>query len=211
MQLSSFCNIILLEVKQGRRAESTLSVVPQLPIIQTEGSFLSFPFPFASLLVSGLLLLFFLPQFDKDNRTRCSCCSSWSGENVVIFSVPVTFWTLILAVNGSRQKGKKYNRLSRNNVNKCAVDCCVRGSETCLFTLGYLVQSHFIRKRHVTMVYKSIKRRGVTHYYDLFAKKGDILVYFPLRKPQKPHKCTLLAFLVNQGTHTPPPPARPPP
>ncbi len=45
----------------------------------------------------------------------------------------------------------------------------------------------------------------MTHYCDLFAKIGDLLVYFPLRKPQKPHNCTLLAFLVNQGTYTPPP------
>ena len=104
MQLSSFCDIILLEVKQGRRAESTLSVVPQLPIIQTEGSFISFPFPSASLLISGLSLLFLLPQFVKDNRTSCSCCSSWSGENVlVIFSVPVTFWWLLLQPWRSRQ------------------------------------------------------------------------------------------------------------
>ena len=60
------------------------------------------------------------------------------------------------------------------------------------------------------MVYKSIKRRGVTHYCDLFAKKGDLLVYFPLRKTKKWHKCTLLSFLVNQGMYTPLPPARPP-
>ncbi len=51
------------------------------------------------------------------------------------------------------------------------------------------------------MVYKSIKRRGVTHYCYLFAMKGDLFVYFPFRKPKKPHKCTLLAFLVNQGTY----------